>query len=642
MAIFDTFPYTNFHELNQDWMIKTIKDLVAEWAETSQALETWRQGAQATIDQYTAVVIEFRNFVTNYFDNLDVQQEINNKLDEMADSGELYNIMLPFMQAETAAQNEKIRVLESRMDTFASLPDGSLSTAADAELADIRIGANGITYANAGDAVRGQANALNNTISNVRNELNLTVGQMSDYVQVRTIDIASYTPNKNYLTGMYFILKQYENFQGALINSLSFYKNGTAGNVNVYLMDSSNISDVGATTSIDKVAQIPIDATSGLYTYEFETPLYCPSDKILAIDVDTTGCIQYYNGNVSAQNFWMIAKRNYNVTEGNYCACIGMSYTNIDGIITHALELSPHFYNINSATKRAEYNNLLANVTDLYTCYVSGEWEDMPPGCTTGILMNVRGTTTATLQMFFAYLGNITTYANRPLGVYVRTVGEGATGWFHMSLATSNHTIGKKYVAIGDSITYGYRGYQWTILGRGYCGFSEIVNAGVTGDTVTEILNRLNDITDTADYVTIWCGVNDCMWGSNPLTVFRERFESLVTGVLKKYGGNAHILGITPMKFRVQNFGNTHTDSWDVANNLTGGTLADYVNIEKEVFAKYGVPVLDMFNESGMTPDVESIRDTYFYGQDTDWLHPNENGSKNFVAPRVFGALMQI
>lgn len=169
MAIFDTFPYTNFHELNQDWMIKTIKDLVAEWAETSQALETWRQGAQATIDQYTAVVIEFRDFVTNYFNNLDVQNEINNKLGEMTASGELYNIMLPFMQQETASQNQKISVLESRMDTFSSLPDGSLSTAADAELADIRVGADGTTYNTAGDAVRGQDRKLKNALVYARN-----------------------------------------------------------------------------------------------------------------------------------------------------------------------------------------------------------------------------------------------------------------------------------------------------------------------------------------------------------------------------------------------------------------------------------------------------------------------------------------
>lgn len=71
MALFEHFPYTNFHDLNQDWILKEFKNLKSKIDEVNAALEK--------LDEYTQA---FNNLTALYnqleADFISFKQEVNN------------------------------------------------------------------------------------------------------------------------------------------------------------------------------------------------------------------------------------------------------------------------------------------------------------------------------------------------------------------------------------------------------------------------------------------------------------------------------------------------------------------------------------------------------------------------------------
>jgi lysophospholipase L1-like esterase len=199
----------------------------------------------------------------------------------------------------------------------------------------------------------------------------------------------------------------------------------------------------------------------------------------------------------------------------------------------------------------------------------------------------------------------------------------------------------KKYVSYGDSITW-YDGHDYPNgeLCIGYqsimneqIGFNLINNQGYSGysladgtshgtGVVTEILKNNNT---TYDLCTIACGTNDFklnvpigelgIIGENDFdrNTFYGAYRTAIEYLLNQKPALRIVL-FTPLQ--------RDNDGYDVNKiNTAGYKLIDYVNAIKKVGELYGLPVCDMYSNSGFT---KLTLDTYTI----DGLHPNNNGFK--------------
>lgn len=76
---------------------------------------------------------------------------------------------------------DQIDTNTNRIDNLATIDQGSITTTGDAELVDIRVGANGITYPNAGDSVRGQVSELKGDLGEITEVINLVIDKLVGY-----------------------------------------------------------------------------------------------------------------------------------------------------------------------------------------------------------------------------------------------------------------------------------------------------------------------------------------------------------------------------------------------------------------------------------------------------------------------------
>ena len=189
-----------------------------------------------------------------------------------------------------------------------------------------------------------------------------------------------------------------------------------------------------------------------------------------------------------------------------------------------------------------------------------------------------------------------------------------------------------RYLAIGDSITYGcctshptqYENGGYPALVSNLLGLKTAINAGVPGNQVDAMVDRISSMPNGVSIISFMGGIND--FNNNvPLgnindfasNTFYGRLNILSEELIKKYP-DSFIFYMTPFPSSKEKF-NTP--------NFEGYVLEDYANAVIAVAKKYNSPVLDIYRQGKFELEM--------YNSDSDGVHPSDNFFESYTAPQI-------
>lgn len=70
MALFNQFPWSNFHEINLDWLIKTVKEIKKDYDEYDKKFGDLKNDVDNTLDKINDKTTNMQEYVDNYLDEL--------------------------------------------------------------------------------------------------------------------------------------------------------------------------------------------------------------------------------------------------------------------------------------------------------------------------------------------------------------------------------------------------------------------------------------------------------------------------------------------------------------------------------------------------------------------------------------------
>ena len=86
-----------FYDKESGTVLQQVARMYAKVNQLVKAFDDLDEATVSTVNEYIQKFTELHDYVQDYFDNLDVQEEINNKLDEMVESGQMSDLIAQYI-----------------------------------------------------------------------------------------------------------------------------------------------------------------------------------------------------------------------------------------------------------------------------------------------------------------------------------------------------------------------------------------------------------------------------------------------------------------------------------------------------------------------------------------------------------------